>query len=155
MTTKAKADLVPLVIADVYELAGAFRRRGDRIANGVRQTQARWQVLSAASDRPRTVAQLARVLGVTRQNVQRIGDLLVDEGLARFADNPDHRTSPHLVLTEKGQKTLAGITRAAAERHSVLAAKLREVDLAALRQNLAVIQAALDAEDDSTDRKDD
>jgi len=154
MTTKAKADLVPLVIADLYELAGAFRRRGERIASGVRQTQARWQVLSAASDRPRSVPQLARVLGVSRQNVQRIADWLSAEGLARFAENPDHRSSPHLVLTEKGQKTLAGITRAAAEQHSALAAKLRDVDLAALRQDLAAIQAALDAEDHAADRKD-
>jgi DNA-binding MarR family transcriptional regulator len=153
MVAKTKADLIPLVTADIYELAGAFRRRGERIASGVGQTQARWQVLSAASDHPRTVPQLARILGVSRQNVQRIADLLVDEALAAFTDNPDHRTSPHLALTEKGHRTVAGLTRAAGARHDALAAKLKAVDLAALRRNLAVIQAALDSEEDSTDWK--
>jgi DNA-binding MarR family transcriptional regulator len=153
MTVEAKAVLIPLVAADIYELAGAFRRRGERIASGVGQTQARWQVLSAASDHPRTVPQLARILGVSRQNVQRIADLMVNEALATFTDNPDHRTSPHLALTEKGQRTVAGLTRAAGARHGALAPKLRGVDLAALRRNLAIIQAALDAEEDSVDRK--
>jgi DNA-binding MarR family transcriptional regulator len=139
-----KADLVPLVIADLYELAGAFRRRGEEIARDVGQTQARWQVLSAASDVAKTVPQLARILGVSRQNVQRIANALVRDRLARFGDNPDHRSSPHVVLTEEGRGTLAGLTRAARSRHRALAARLKGIDLAALRRDLRQIQAALD-----------
>ena len=81
--TQASAQtLVPLIVADIYEIAGRFRDQGEAIARTVGQTQARWQVLSAASGRPHTVPQIARVLGVTRQNVQRIADLLVEEGAA-------------------------------------------------------------------------
>ena len=138
-----KADLVPLVIADLYELAGAFRRRGEEIARDVGQTQARWQVLSAASD-AKTVPQLARMLGVSRQNVQRIANALVRDRLARFVDNPDHRSSPHVVLSDEGRGTLAGLTRAARSRHRALAARLKGIDLAALRRDLRQIQVALD-----------
>src|SRR5690348_3108020 len=98
--------LLPLIVADVFELAGRFRADGERIAATVGQTQARWQVMSAASTVPLTVAQIARRLGVTRQNVQRIAGLLVKEGSATFEPNPDHQGSPHLVLTEKGQRAL-------------------------------------------------
>jgi DNA-binding MarR family transcriptional regulator len=139
-----KADLVPLVIADVYELAGAFRRRGEEIARDVGQTQARWQVLSAASDVAKTVPQLARTLGVSRQNVQRIANALVRDRLARFVDNPDHRSSPHIVLSDKGRGTLASLTRAARSRHGALAARLKGIDLAALRRDLRQIQISLD-----------
>src|SRR6185295_19463465 len=98
--------LVPLIVADIYELAGRFRDRGEAIARGVGQTQARWQVMSAASAEPRTVPQIARRLGVSRQNVQRIADLLVAESSASFEANPDHRGSPHLALSKRGRDVL-------------------------------------------------
>ena len=81
--------LVPIIVAHIYELAGRLRDYGEAIAQTVGQTQARWQVMSAAaSDRPHTVPQIARVLGVTRQNVQRIADLLVAEGAAEYQRQP-------------------------------------------------------------------
>ena len=140
---KARPDLVPLIIADLYELAGLCRRNGEAVARGVGQTQARWQVLSAASDAPKTVPQIARRLGVTRQNVQRIADLLVAERLAQYAANPDHAGSPHLVLAEQGRRTLARLTRAARSLHEALAARLGDVDLERLRRELHSVRAAL------------
>ena len=139
---KAEA-LVPIVVADIYELAGRLRDHGESIANTVGQTQARWQVLSAASGRPQTVPQIARVLGVTRQNVQRIADLLVEEGAAEYRGNPDHRGSPHLILTKRGLSTLEAITRAAAGYHSRLAHKLSPSDTASLGRGLRRLLTAL------------
>src|SRR5579871_6068191 len=91
------AALVPLIIADIYQLAGQLRRNADAITRPIGQSQARWQVLSAASAEPKTVPQIARRLGIARQNVQRIADLLIAEKLAALSPNPDHKTSPHLV----------------------------------------------------------
>lgn len=142
---KSSLSLVPLIVADIYELAGAFRRRGEQIASNIGQSQARWQVLSAASDAAKTVPQIARILGVSRQNVQRIADALVSESLARFGENPDHKASPHLLLTDQGRTALATLSRAAASHHEALAAKLKGIDLKALRQDLTTLQSALDA----------
>jgi len=144
---KARPDLVPLIIADIYELAGSFRRGGEAIARRLGQSQARWQVLSAAADAPKTVPQIARRLGVSRQNVQRIADLLVRDSLARFAANPDHQASPHLVLADAGRRTLAQLTRSARSRHEKLAAQLADSDLAALRRGLRAVRAALQSLD--------
>jgi len=132
---KAKRQL-PIVVADIYELAGRLREHGEAIAATVGQTQARWQVLSAASDRPQTVPQIARVLGVTRQNVQRIADLLVAEGAAQYRDNPDHRASPHLILTKSGRTALERITQAAAGYHATLTQKLSPSEVASLQRGL-------------------
>lgn len=140
--TSAQA-LVPIIVAEIYEIAGRFRENGEAIARTVGQTQARWQVLSAASGRPHTVPQIARVLGVTRQNVQRIADLLVEEGAAEYSDNPDHRGSPHLILTRRGHAALEAITRAAAGYHARLARKLSPSDVASLQRSLRRLLEAL------------
>ena len=127
---------VPIIVADIYELAGRFREYGEAIAQTVGQTQARWQVMSATSDRPHTVPQIARVLGVTRQNVQRIADLLVADGSAEYQDNPDHRSSPHLILTKCGRVALDLLTKAAGGYHARLARKLSPTDVASIHRGL-------------------
>ena len=138
---------VPLMIADIYRLAGRFREYGEAVAATVGQTQARWQVMSAASADPLSVPQIARVLGVTRQNVQRIADLLVDEGAAQFQDNPDHRASPHLVLTKRGRATLDQLTKAASGYHARLARKLSASETISIQRGLRRLLEALDGVD--------
>src|SRR3984885_6664928 len=128
---------VPSIVAAIYELAGRLRDHGEAIARTVGQTQARWQVLSAASGRAHTVPQIARVLGVTRQNVQRIADLLVDEGAAEYRANPDHRASPHLILTRNGRTALERITQAAAGYHAALTQELSAAEVASLQRGLS------------------
>ncbi|HTV36026.1 MAG TPA: MarR family winged helix-turn-helix transcriptional regulator [Xanthobacteraceae bacterium] len=140
--TKPQA-LVPIIVADVYELAGRLRDYGGTIARTVGQTQARWQVMSAASGMPHSVPQIARVLGVTRQNVQRIADLLVAEGSAEYRDNPDHRASPHLVLTQRGRTTLDQLTEAADSYHARLARRLSSADIVSLQRGLRRLLEAL------------
>jgi DNA-binding MarR family transcriptional regulator len=107
-----KADHLALLIADVFEAAGALRAHGDELAAAVGQTQARWQVLSVLSEGDWTVATAARRLGVTRQNVQRIADLLVADGLASYELNPRHHGSPLVRLTTDGRQALKVITAA-------------------------------------------
>jgi DNA-binding MarR family transcriptional regulator len=135
MQTDPKS-LLPLIVADIFELAGRFRDQGEKIARAVDQTQARWQVMSAASADPHTVPQIARRLGVSRQNVQRIADLLVADGAATFEPNPDHRSSPFLVLSKRGQGALADITKAAAVSHTRIARRLGGADLVPLHRSL-------------------
>jgi DNA-binding MarR family transcriptional regulator len=142
--------LVPIIIADIYELAGRFREYGETIAQTVGQTQARWQVMSAASDDPHTVPQIARALGVTRQNVQRIADLLVAEGSAEYRDNPDHRASPHLVLTKRGRAAFEQLMKAAGGYHARIARKLSSSDVVSLQRGLRHLLGTLDDADPLT-----
>lgn len=146
MNTDTK-DIIPLIVADIYELAGRFRDGGEVIAGALGQTQARWQVLSAASASPHTVPQIARRLGVTRQNVQRIADLLVQERWASFEPNPDHKGSPFLVLNARGQDALAKITKAAGQSHVQLARRLSGTDVGALHRGLRRLIQALNDRD--------
>jgi DNA-binding MarR family transcriptional regulator len=145
--SRQPAPLLPLIVTDVYELAGRFRDRGETIARRVGQTQARWQVMSVASGVPRTVPQVARRLGVSRQNVQRIADDLVRENWASFERNPDHSGSPFLVLRNRGLAALAEITRAAEAYHAEIAGKFSPGELKSVYRGL---RRLLDATAEST-----
>ena len=135
-----------LLVADVYELAGALRRVGEATAAQEGQTQARWQLLSVLSAQPESVPRAARRLGVTRQAVQRVANELVASGLAEFLDNPDHRTSPLLSLTPEGRGTLSAITRRAGFVHRRLGERVGTDTVTRTRQDIRTLLQALDAE---------
>jgi DNA-binding MarR family transcriptional regulator len=42
-------------------------------------------------------------MGLTRQNVQRIADWLVESGIAEYVDNPHHRRAKLVALTKQGR----------------------------------------------------
>ncbi len=131
-----------ILIADVYEAAGALRTSGEVIAREEGQTLARWHVMAAVSEAALTVASAARRMGLTRQAVQRVANELVADGLASFAENPDHRTSPLLRLTPLGEELLTRIERRARASHERRFGGLSEKDLATTQRVLREITAA-------------
>ena len=142
-------DLFALLVADIYEAAGALRRDGERIASSAGQTQARWQVLSVVSSGDWTVPNAADRLGTSRQAVQRIANELVADGLAAFVDNPRHRRSPYLRLTADGVRILDAINDQARRRHASLLPHLRGVDLDQMRSGLRQLAETVRPEDPS------
>ena len=74
---RASAALRGLVL-EVFRLSGALLRHGAALTAPMGQIQARWQVIGAVAEARCTVPQIARRMGMTRQSVQRIVDLLVD-----------------------------------------------------------------------------
>jgi DNA-binding MarR family transcriptional regulator len=99
--TKGGADFTQLVI-ELFRLNGTMIAVGDALSRDLGMTSARWQVLGAIGKEPKTVATAARQMGLTRQNVQRIADWLVESGIAEFVDNPNHRRAKLVALTKKG-----------------------------------------------------
>lgn len=102
--TPAGSALSNLVL-DLFRVSARMVAAGDRLVAGLGLTSARWQVLGTiiAAERPQPVSWLARDMGASRQNVQRIVNDLVGEGLLAFAPNPHHRRAQLVVLTEKGR----------------------------------------------------
>jgi DNA-binding MarR family transcriptional regulator len=96
----------------VIRLSGLMIAAGDALTKPMGQTSARWLVLAAAEEGPATVAQIGRQLGLTRQSVQRVADLLADDGLVAYAENPAHRRAKLVKLTPHGKRTLKAIQAA-------------------------------------------
>ena len=65
----------------VIRLHGQLTAAGDALARPAGQSSARWQVLAGAEGGRSSVADVARLLGLARQSVQRVADLLESEGL--------------------------------------------------------------------------
>jgi DNA-binding MarR family transcriptional regulator len=112
--------LVGDLVRELYEAAAAVRARGEAAAGSAGQSQARWQVLYLLAGQPRTVPAVARRLGLARQSVQRVADLLAGEGLVLAEQNPDHARSPLYALTEEGEATLGRINAAATLWHTAV-----------------------------------
>jgi len=93
-------------------LGGLIEVAGDALARPAGQSSARWQVLAAAENGPVTVAGIARLLGLARQSVQRVADLLAREGLIKYDDNPGHLRAKLLRLLPRGEVALAKIQTA-------------------------------------------
>jgi len=68
-----------------FKLNGQLLELAERLALPSGLTAAWWQVLGAVLREPLSVAGIAREMGVTRQGVQRIADLLVERRLATRA----------------------------------------------------------------------
>jgi DNA-binding MarR family transcriptional regulator len=134
-----RAEEVDRLVADVLECAGALRRYGDALTRPLGQTEVRWAVLSVLSGGARTVPQVARRLGVTRQSVQRVANLLAAEGLIESDANPDNARSPLFRLSERGEEVLTAITRAADPWLHRIGEELSLEDLRRARAALAVL----------------
>jgi DNA-binding MarR family transcriptional regulator len=108
----------------VFKLNGQFLALADELARPVGLTAAWWQVLGAVLPEPLSVAGIAREMGITRQSVQRIADLLVDRGLAEYRDNPAHRRAKLLSATAAGRDAVSRINPAHAVAAHALAQEL-------------------------------
>ena len=99
------ADILTLLILEVFRLNGALIASGDRLVADLGLTSARWQVIGAIALSPvlEPVARLARSMGLHRQGVQRIVNELEAEGIVAFDDNPHHRRAKLVRLTKKGE----------------------------------------------------
>jgi DNA-binding MarR family transcriptional regulator len=99
-----EGDALSLLVVRILQLHNRLSTIGDGLAAPAGQSSARWQVLAAVEDAPLSVADVARVLGLTRQSVQRVADALERERYAEYVANPAHQRAKLLSLTPKGRR---------------------------------------------------
>ncbi|WP_405390020.1 MarR family transcriptional regulator [Streptomyces sp. NBC_01102] len=128
----------------VFHLNGQFLSVAEELARPAGLTAAWWQVLGAVLAEPLPVSGIARAMGITRQSVQRIADLLVDKGLAEYLPNPAHRRAKLLRPTEEGRVSVDRIGPGHAEFAARLAEELGEERFAETVRVLERLSAAMD-----------
>ncbi|MGV9745750.1 MarR family winged helix-turn-helix transcriptional regulator [Rhodococcus zopfii] len=142
--SRAERDLLSRAALAVFRLNGQFLSAAEELANPAGLTAARWQVLGAVLREPLPVAGIARAMGITRQSVQRIADLLVAQGLAEYAPNPAHRRAKLVAPTAAGRAAIERIGPAHAVLAARLAAALGVEDFAETVRVLERLSVALD-----------
>jgi DNA-binding MarR family transcriptional regulator len=101
------ARLLTEIVLLTFRLERGFIEAADRISAPAGLTAARWKVLGAVLHDKRSVAEIGRVMGLARQSVQRLADILVAEGLASYEDNPAHKSAKLLSPTAGGRDRIA------------------------------------------------
>ena len=143
--TDAGAELTGLML-EIFRANGALLAAGDRLVAPLGLTSARWQVLGsiALTDHPLPVAHLARVMGLSRQAVQRVVNDLEGEGFVRFEPNPHHKRAHLVVLTAKGQEAYDAAAAREAPWANALAGDLSAEEIAAARRVVTVLTRHLE-----------
>ncbi len=121
--TPSGAVLTELIL-ETFRLNGRLLAAGDDLTGDLGLSSARWQVMGAIEETPLPVAQIARNMGLTRQAVQRVANVLADDGMVAFAENPDHRRAKLVRLTATGRSMLKEVSRRQIEWSNRLAARL-------------------------------
>lgn len=128
----------------VFQLNGLLMRSGDSVTRPIGQSSARWQVLGRAGYMPHTVAQMARDMGHARQSVQRVADVLAQEGLVAYKDNPSDKRSQLLELTAEGAEVLSAIYEREAEWSRRIMDKLNDKQLTEVADALEKIRLVIE-----------
>ncbi|MBY4912413.1 MarR family transcriptional regulator [Ralstonia insidiosa] len=139
------------LVLELFRLNNRMLTAGDRLVADIGLTSARWQVLGtiAAAERPQPVAWLARDMGANRQNIQRIVNDLVRDGLLEFQPNPHHRRAQLVVLTSAGRDAFANAMRVEVPWANALADGLEPSDLQTTHQVLTALRRRLEGATES------
>ena len=148
MTREEQALLADAALTS-FRLNGQLLAVAEQLARPVGLTAAWWQVLGGALREPQSVSDIARDMGLTRQGVQRIADLLVERGMATYAENPAHRRAKLLLATDAGLAAVRAINPAHAVAARRLAGELGAARLAEVLAGMHELSEALDRLEES------
>lgn len=148
LTHTKKGSKATEIILKLLEIHGLLENAGHLITNPLEQSPARWKVLGGIDAGPLTVSQVARRMGLARQSVQRVANMLRDEELIEFIPNMDHANSPKLQLTLAGEKTLRKINQRQMKWANAIGADFSINKLNELLESLHKFQEVLDNRED-------
>ncbi len=131
------------LVLEVFRLNCRFLAAGDRLTKPLALTSARWQVLGAIKQ-ARSVAQIARRMGLARQNVQRLADALEKEGMVAYAPNPDHQRAKLVCLTERGKKAFGRLGRLQEAWANQIASSIPQPELTVTLEVLRKLRSTLE-----------
>jgi DNA-binding MarR family transcriptional regulator len=103
-------DAISEMLLITFRLNGAFLAAGDEVSAPAGLTAARWQVLGTLMWGDMTVSGIAREMGLSRQAVQRIANILADEQMIAFIDNPADKRAKLATATDAGHAAIASLS---------------------------------------------
>ena len=92
-----------LLFGNIIRINGAFLEVAEKICSDDKLiTVPIWRVIAVIRINPMTVSEVAKYLGLKRQSVQSTVNQMKRRGLVKFRKNPNHKTSPFVILTKEG-----------------------------------------------------
>jgi DNA-binding MarR family transcriptional regulator len=140
-------DALTEVIIGTFRLNGRLMDIAQRLARAGALTATEWRVLGGILDEPHTVAEIGRLMGMTRQGVQRVADQLAARGLAEYRVNPAHRRAKLLACTHAGYWAIRRIALVQRPWADQVAANIGTAELQETLTTIRRILATLDAQE--------
>lgn len=101
---------------------------------------------SLAEGGPQTVPAIARARPVSRQHIQKLADELAAEGLVEFVDNPEHKRSKLVRLTQAGRTRYRSVSGRIQQLADELGRGLDAKEISAAADVVAGLRARLTKE---------
>jgi DNA-binding MarR family transcriptional regulator len=97
------------LMSECFKLNRTYLDVSQQLTEGAGVTGTQWGVLAALGqgEEPTTVAETARRMGLARQSVQRVADVLADTGLVNSLPNPEDKRAKLVEVTAAGRALLA------------------------------------------------
>lgn len=132
-----------LLFEEVHALTLRLKQtvRGDEQAAGL-LSAAQGILRLLLEQGPKTVPQIARLRGTSRQNVQILVNRLLREGFVALAPNPAHRRSALVTLTARARDALTAVGTA---QNGFASTLLSQVTQAEVRSALALLRRLRDS----------
>ncbi len=94
------------IVLATFRVSGLFNAEGDQMTEEFGLSSARWKIMGAIekSEEKLTVPEIGRVMGQSRQASQRLVDVMANDGLVEYIENPSHKRAKHVLLTGEGKR---------------------------------------------------
>ncbi|MGJ8662880.1 MAG: MarR family winged helix-turn-helix transcriptional regulator [Marinicella sp.] len=131
MTKSKQGQLLTDVILKTFHFNGVLTAAGDLLTQEYGLSSARWKVMGAITESQQalSVAEIARLMGLTRQAVQRLSNEMVQGGWLIFKENPKHQRAKLVLLSEHGKKVYAALDQKQSMWVNELAKQIKTEDL--------------------------
>ena len=145
------ASRVPVAVANVageddalalIALSGLVQGTFTRVAEGHDLTPVQARLLCVLAERPRGMAELARVFGVGKANLTGLIDRAAQRGLVERSVVPGDRRAVHVVLTEDGRRSALAFHRQVTEELAAVLAPLTPAARTAFRTTVTTVTHA-------------
>jgi DNA-binding MarR family transcriptional regulator len=146
--TKAGNAFTELIL-ETFRFNGRLLTAGDRLTKPFKLSSARWQVLGAIVEKPLSVAQIARNMGVARQSVQRLADNLEKTGIVEYAPNPDHERAKLVRLNDEGYRVVKALIQSQIRWANEIASTASSGEIASALSLMRKLRLRLEADEGS------
>ncbi|WP_238009516.1 MarR family transcriptional regulator [Dactylosporangium sp. AC04546] len=123
-------------------LSGLVQGTFARVAEGHDLTPVQARLLCVLAERPRGMAELARVFGVGKANLTGLIDRAAQRGLVKRSEVPGDRRAVHVVLTEDGRRSALAFHQQVTDELTAVLAPLTQTARAAFHDTVITITHA-------------
>jgi DNA-binding MarR family transcriptional regulator len=145
LKANTKSAALQALVAKVVTCQQSLQQQGMKLGSVSKRGNAFWGVLRLIHEHgAMTVPQIAQQRKVSRQAIQVMIDEYVQEGFLQFKENPQHKRSKLVALTDSGLKEFSALSEVIFSQLEKAAQEFKKEELLTAAKVLGKLQTLLD-----------